>query len=131
MSTIKKVAHAFGVMLPHTKQSNLLAVGPNSMKIELEKKLEAARGDSIVILGIGGYVKAKDFKTVFKEIDAETFARIMYATEQMLDDFDGAESVNPKNIPLTIAKYNFEEKQHFSQVAGLFRKHLGSTIVSC
>jgi len=95
------------------------------MKNCSEKKLEAARYDSIVILGIGGYVKARDFKLAFNEIDAEIFAKIMYATQQMLVDFDVAESVNPANIPLTISKYKFEQKPHFHQVMEIYRKHLG------
>ena len=96
------------------------------MNAELEKKLEAARYDSIVILGIGGYVKAREFALAFDAIDPEMFAKIMYATEKMLDDFEGDEAINPANIPLTITKYRFEQKRHFPQVVEIFRKHLGS-----
>ncbi|MEP4196506.1 MAG: hypothetical protein ABJL99_12830 [Aliishimia sp.] len=99
------------------------------MKNELENKLEAARYDSILILGIGGYVKAREFKLAFSEIDATSFANIMYATEQMLRDFDGEEAVNPENISPTIAKYEFQEKRHFSQVMDVFIKHFGSNTV--
>jgi hypothetical protein len=92
------------------------------------EKLSDAVGETIVKLGIGGYVPSSKFKLVFSEIDATTFAKIMYATDQMLIDFEGAEATNETNIPLMIGKYNFEEKKHFSQVMGIFQKHFGSNV---
>lgn len=93
------------------------------MKNDIEEKLEYARYDTIVILGIGGYVKASEFLPIFKEIDAVTFAKIMFATEQMLFDFEGAECVNPANIPLMIKKYDFEEERLFSRIVEIFQKY--------
>ena len=99
------------------------------MKADVRKKLDSAVYDTIVVLGIGGFVSVREFKHAFGEIDAKTFAKIMYATDQMLEDFDGTEATNPANISPTIAKYDFEEERHFSEVMELFRKHFGSGVV--
>lgn len=89
-------------------------------------RLQDAVNDTIVEMGIGGYVHSQQFGLVFKEIDASTFAKIMYATEYMLLDFEGDARVDEANIVPTINKYNFEEKKHFGQVEAIFRKHFGS-----
>ena len=96
------------------------------MSKSIAEKLENAVYDTIVELGIGGYVTYRKFNLVFKVIDARTFANIMYATDQMTVDFEGKEVTNEANIPLTISKYNFEEKKHFHQVEAIFRRHFGS-----
>ena len=88
--------------------------------------LDRAVHDSIVVLGIGGRVPCEKFKLVFKEIDATTFAKIMYATDQMEFDFDGQDAVDEKNILPTIEQHGFEHREHFKQVADIFRKHFGS-----
>lgn len=88
--------------------------------------LDRAVQDSIVILGIGGRVPCGRFKLVFKEIDAETFAKIMYATDQMMFDFEGSDAKDEKNILPTIDRHDFEYREHFNQVADIFRKYFGS-----
>jgi hypothetical protein len=82
--------------------------------------------DTIVELGVGGYIPSHKFGLVFNEIDASTFAKIMYATEYMLADFEGDATIDEANILPTINKYNFEAKRHFGQVEEIFRRHFGS-----
>ena len=89
------------------------------------ERIEAARYETIARLGTGGYIKAADFCRLYKEMTPDLFAQIMYATEQMLDDFDGEEDVDPANIPVTIARHDFRHKQHFREVAEVFVRHVG------
>ncbi|SMR81902.1 hypothetical protein SAMN04488030_2326 [Aliiroseovarius halocynthiae] len=95
----------------------------------LVAKLEAAIDDTIVTLGVGGFVRTRGIAQAFEEIDATTFANVMYATDQMLDDFEGHEAVNPANIRPTIAKYNFDKGRVFRGVEEIFRKHFGVGVV--
>lgn len=88
--------------------------------------LDRAVHDSIVVLGIGGRVPCEKLKLVFKEIDATTFAKIMYATDQMEFDFEGPDALHEKNILPMIERNYFEYREHFKQVADIFRKYFGS-----
>ncbi|MDU8926386.1 hypothetical protein RXV86_03215 [Alisedimentitalea sp. MJ-SS2] len=91
--------------------------------------LECAAYDTIVIPGIGGFVPTSAFLVVFPVIDASTFAKIMYATDQMLIDFEGPECVNPANLVPTIETQDFTLDRHFRAVEDIFRKHFGTETV--
>lgn len=98
------------------------------MSSDIDTKLEDAVYDTQVILGLGGFVPTEDFKKAFARIDAETFAKIIYASEKMLEEFEYPETVNPENIPLMIAKYDFRKERCFSRIEDIFRKHFGSSV---
>ena len=68
------------------------------MKVDVEAKLDAARYDTVAIYGIGGHVKAKEYARVYNEIDAELFAQITFATQQMVFDFDATDWDNPEKF---------------------------------
>lgn len=101
------------------------------MNIELETKLEAAIDHSVGSLGIGGFVRAKGIAQAFDEIDATTFAKIMYATDAMLYEFHGQDASNPKHIQPTISKleHEFVRDLCFQKVEAIFRDHFGPDIL--
>lgn len=90
------------------------------------ERLEDAVYETVVEIGVGGFVPARKFMLVFKEIDASTFARIMYATDLMMSEFEGYKAVDERNILPTINSNNFEAEKHFCKVESIFRRHFGS-----
>ena len=101
-------------------------IGGTETEVDVIRLTRWARDDAIALIGIGGYVEPEDLYQHYNVMDAKLFAKIMYATEWMLLEYEGGEAGNSKNIPDTIARHDFESKPHFHQVAEIFRLHLGS-----
>jgi len=89
------------------------------------QKLESARFDTISRLGIGGYIPASEFASVYEGIDATLFAKIMYATEQMSYELSTEEAVDPTLIQATIEMHDFTTMPHFALVKQIFISHFG------
>lgn len=97
------------------------------MNTQNTKNLESAFKDAIVELGVGGYVSTQEITSIFKEIDATTFAQIAYATDCIVFDNLAPSAVkDAAKIKPTIDHNNFEAKPHFEAVKEIFLRYFGS-----
>lgn len=95
------------------------------MKNNTEKQFDYAVGDCISKLGIGGRISAEEILKAYREIDAILFAKIMYATDHMMHNFEGTDCEDPAKIMQIIDERDFSRMPHFDDVADIFRNHFG------